>query len=186
MRVVRWLPSACLLTGLSFQDAESSTLNDTRVEVPIAVNSRFNPAATNPSRSQSDIEIAAVVNGKQLRVKGDGQCRHEPNGFIYGSQASLWTVESTDRKNPLQRLSLTVWKLKREGATQMSLDLQTNTGSHRIATVKGGEIVGSGTVMFRAEASGGQFEIRGKDAEGDTLEVNVVCPAFGPIMAEGG
>ena len=184
--VVRLLPCACLLAGLSFQDAESSTLNETRVAVPIAVTSRSNPAATNDSRSQTAIEIAAVVNGKQLRVKGDGQCQHEPNGFIYGSPASLWTVESTDRKSPLQRLSLTVWQLKREGATQMSLDLQTDTGSHRIATVKGGKMVGSGTVTFRPEESGGRFEIYGKDAEGDTIEVNIACPSFSHIVAEGG
>ena len=179
------LCGACLLTGLSIQDAESSTHNNTRFGVPIAVNSRSNPAATR-SRSQTDVEIVALVNGKQLRVKGDGQCRHEPNGSIYGSPASLWIVESTNRNNPVQRLSLTVWKLKREGATQMSLDLQTDTGSHRIATVKGGEMVGSGTVTFRPEASGGRFDIHGKDAEGDTIEVNVTCPAFGQIMAEGG
>ncbi|MGE5709765.1 MAG: hypothetical protein ACM34B_06180 [Nitrospira sp.] len=184
--VVRLLRCACLLAGLSFQDAESSTLSDTPVEVPIAVTSRSNPAATNHSRSQTAIEIAAVVNGKQLRVKADGQCQHEPNGFIYGSQASLWTVESTDRKSPLQRLSLTVWQLKREGATQMSLDLQTDTGSHRIATVKGGKIVGSGTVMFRPEESGGRFEIHGKDAGGNTIEVNIACPSFSNIVAEGG
>jgi len=68
----------------------------------------------------------------------------------------------------------------------MSLDLQTDTGSHRIATVKGGEIVGSGTVRFRPEKSGGRFEIYGKDAEGDTIEVNITCPSFSPIVAEGG
>lgn len=184
--VVRSLRCACLLAGLSIQDAESSTLNDTRVEVPIAVTSRSNPAATNRSQSQTAVEIAAVVNGKQLRVKGDGQCKHEPNGFIYGSQASLWTVESTDRKSPLQRLSLTVWQLKREGATQMSMNLQTDTGSHRIATVKGGEIVGSGTVRFRPEKSGGRFEIHGKDAEGTTIELTITCPSFSTIVAEGG
>jgi hypothetical protein len=184
--VRRLLCSACLLTGLSFQDAESLTLNDTRVGLPIAVTSPAQSAAANRRQSQNGIEVAAVVSGKQLRVKGGGQCKHEPNGSIYGSPASLWIVESTDRNNSLQRLSLTVWKLTREGVTQMSLDLQMDTGSHRIATVKGGDIVGSGTVMFRPEASGGRFEIHGKDAKGDTIEVNVMCPAFGPIMAEGG
>ena len=182
----RLLACGCLLTGLSCQDAESSTRNDSRVGLQLAVTSRAQPAAANRGRPQTDIEIAALVNGKQLQVKGGGQCKHEPNGSIYGSPASLWTVESTNRNNPLQRLSLTVWKLTREGTTQMSLDLQTDTGSHRIATVKGGDIVGSGTVMFRPEASGGRFEIHGKDAKGNTIEVNVTCPGFGPIVAEGG
>lgn len=186
LHVVRLLRCACLVAGLFVQDAESSMLSDTPVEVPITVTSRSHPTATNRSQSQTAIDIAAVVNGKQLRAKGDGQCKHEPNGFIYGSQASLWTVESTDRKSPLQRLSLTVWQLKREGATQMSLYLQTDTGSHRIATVKGGEIVGSGTVRFRPEESGGRFEIHGKDAEGDTIEVTITCPSFSAIVAEGG
>ena len=184
--VGRLLACGCLLTGLSCQDAESSPLNEIRVGVPIAVTSRAHPAAANRDRSQADIEIAALVNGKQLQAKGGRQCKHEPNGSIYGSPASLWTVESTNRNNSLQRLSLTVWKLTREGTTQMSLDLQTDTGTHRIATVKGGEIVGSGTVMFRPEASGGRFEIHGKDPKGNTVEVNVTCPGFGTIMAEGG
>lgn len=180
------LACGCLLTGLPCQDAESSALKDTSFEVPIAVASRTHTAAANRGQSQTDIEIAALVNGKQLQVKGGGQCKHEPNGSIYGSPASLWSVESTNRNNPLQRLNLTVWKLTREGTTQMSLDLQTDTGSHRIATVKGSEIVGSGTVLIRPEASGGRFEIHGKDAKGNTVEVNVTCPAFGSITAEGG
>ena len=184
--VGRLLGAACLLTGLSFQDADSTTFEDTRVRVPMAVTSPAHPAAANRRQSQSDVAIGALVNGKQLHVKGDGQCKHEPNGFIYGSPALLWTVESSDRINALQRLTLAVWKLKREGATQMSLNLQTDTGSHRIATVKGGEMLGSGTVTFRPEGSGGRFEIHGKDAEGDTIEVNVTCPGFGPIIAEGG
>ena len=104
--VGRLLGAACLLTGLSFQDAESSTLNDTRVRVPMAVTSPAHPAAANRRQSQSDVAIGALVNGKQLHVKGDGQCKHEPNGFIYGSPALLWTVESSDRNNALQRLTL--------------------------------------------------------------------------------
>jgi hypothetical protein len=132
------------------------------------------------------LDIAAVVNGKKLQTQGDGQCKHEANGFIYGSPASLWTVEYTDVKSPLQHLTLTVWHLKSEGTNQMSLNLQTGAGSHRIATVQGGKIAGSGTVTFRPEKSGGRFEIQGKDEDGDTLEVKITCPNFSNIVAEGG
>src|SRR5215217_6660670 len=167
------LRCACMLAGLSFQDAEIFMLNDTRIQSPIAVTSRSSPAVTNDSKSRTDINIAAVVNGKELRAQGGGQCKHEPNGMIYGVPASLWTVEYTDLKSPLQHLNLTMWHLKNEDANQMSLYLQTGSGSHRIATVKGGKLAGTGTVVFRTEKSGGRFEIEGKDAEGGKIEVTI-------------
>ena len=182
---VPWLLGyACMLVGLSCQDVKSSTVTDT-IESPIAVTSRSDRGGTDRSQAMA-IDIAAVVNGKQLQTQGDGQCKHEPNGFIYGLPASLWTVEYSDVKSALQHLTLTVWHLKNEGTNQMSLNLQTGTGSHRIATVKGGKIVGSGTVTFRPEKSGGRFEIQGKDEDGDTLEVKITCPNFSNIVAEGG
>jgi hypothetical protein len=132
------------------------------------------------------VDIAAVVNGRQFQAQGNGQCKYEANGSIYGSPASLWIVEYTEPKSPLGHLNLTVWHVKSESSNQMSLNLQTGAVSHRIATVKGGKIEGSGTVMFRPEKSGGRFDISGKDEKGDTVEVKIICSSFSNVVAEGG
>jgi len=182
--LLRLLGYACLLVGLSCQDVNSSTLKDT-VESPLAVTSR-SAAGTKNQTQPPAVDLVVVVNGKQLKTQGNGQCKHEGNGSIHGSPASLWTVEYTDLKTPIQYLRLTVWHLKSEGVNQMSLNLQTAGVSHHIATVKGGRIVGSGTVTFGPEKSGGRFEIQGEDEKGDTLEVKITCTSFGDIVAEGG
>jgi hypothetical protein len=42
------------------------------------------------------VDIAVVVNGKSLQVRGAGECKHEPDASIYNAPASLWRVEYRD------------------------------------------------------------------------------------------
>ncbi len=180
--VLLTVTSACILSCLSCQYAETATLdtfNDTPVESAILATSRANQAAS--------IDIELVVNGKPARAHGAGECQHEPNASIYNALASLWRVEYSDPKGEqIRRLSLTVWQLKSGGPNQLSLALESGSNSHRIATVKGGKLIGTGTVMLQPQQSGGRFEVKGTDERGATIEATIFCPTFTNIVAEGG
>lgn len=180
---VLWtVTSACILSCLPGEYAKSAALdilNDTLVESALPVTSRPRQAAL--------IDIEFVVNGKPLRTRGAGQCRHEPNASIYNAPASLWSVEYSDPKGgQIRHLSLTVWQLKSGGPNQLSLALESGSDPHRIATVKGGKLIGAGTVMLQPSQSGGRFEVKGTDERGVAIEAKISCPTFTNIVAEGG
>lgn len=176
---------ACMLTALLWQETGSTVLDSMAVEKASAVASRRNAGAdTNPSSAPVAVEF--LVSGKPFRGQGAGQCKHEPNATIYNAPASLWTVEFSDGTEGVKHVTLSVWQPKSNSQSQMSLALDTRAGSHRIATVKGGQLVGVGMVNFRSEKSGGRFDIKGKDATGITIEGSITCPSFGNIIAEGG
>lgn len=182
----RTLVWTCLLAGVLSQGAGNTVFGDMIIETARSATSPSSPGAQN-SNTSSPIAVEFLVNGKPLRGQGAGQCKHEPNASIYSAPASLWTVDFGDTKaGDLKHVTLTVWQPKNESPSQMSLALDTRAGSHRIATVKGGQLVGVGTVNFRSEKSGGRFDIKGKDAAGATIEGSITCPIFGNIIAEGG
>ena len=67
------------------------------------------------------------------------------------------------------RLNLTVWR-----------------PPHQIATVKGGQLVGSGAPGVRPAGAGGTLTVTGKDDHGDAIELSVECERFDEVVAEGG
>ena len=143
----------------------NGAFGDPLAENAISVSSRSYPTAANTNFNAAPVHVEFLVNGKPIRGQGPGQCKHEPNGSIYSAPASLWTVEFSDPKGgQVKHVTLTMWQPKSESPSQMSLVLDTGAGSHRIATVKGGQLVGVGTVSLRTEQSGGRFDIKGKDA----------------------
>jgi len=185
--ILRPLTCACVLTGLVHVTTMNGAFADPLRENAISISSRSNPAVSATNSNAAPVHVEFLVNGKPIRGQGPGQCKHEPNGSIYSAPASLWTVEFSDPKDgQVKHVTLTMWQPKSESPSQMSLVLDTGAGSHRIATVKGGELVGVGTVSLRTEQSGGRFNIKGKDAAGATIEGSITCPSFGNIVAEGG
>ena len=185
--ILRPLTCACVLTGLVYVTTVNGAFGDPLAENAISVSSRSYPTAANTNSNAAPIHVEFLVNGKPIRGQGPGQCKHEPNGSIYSAPASLWTVEFSDPKGgQVTHVTLTMWQPKSESPSQMSLVLDTGAGSHRIATVKGGQLIGVGMVSLRTDQSGGRFDIKGKDAAGATIEGSITCPSFGNIVAEGG
>ncbi|WP_447977097.1 hypothetical protein [Candidatus Nitrospira bockiana] len=177
--ILRTVTAACSIACMPDHDVNNALFHGTLLASTSPVIARSGPAGP--------VEIEVAVNGKPLRAKGAGECTHEPNASIYSTPASLWRVEYSDPEGgDLQYLSLSVWQLKKVGENQMSLSLRTGARSYSIATVKGGRLVGTGQVTFRANKPGGRFEIRGSDAQGATIEAKISCPTFGSITAEGG
>jgi hypothetical protein len=146
---------------------------------------------TNPEtpavQETGSISIHAKIGGKSYQASGAGRCRHAPDASIRDVSASLWMVEyGNQREAGLKQLTLTLWRPKDESPDQLSLNVETGSGSHRIQTGQEGESGGQGTVTILPSGPGGRLEITGKDARGKALQVTIDCPTFASIEAEGG
>jgi hypothetical protein len=136
---------------------------------------------------QISVTIEAKVGGKKYQGSGNGACKHAPDASIRGVSASLWMVQYTAAKDgSLKQLNLTLWRPKDGGPDQLSLSLDTGSGSHRIETGAEGESAGSGSVTVLPSGPGGRLEIAGKEAGGKKIQVTIDCSAFAGVEAEGG
>jgi hypothetical protein len=149
-----------------------------------AAQRRPNPDARDNGKS---VTISGRVGGKTLNASGVGRCKHAPEASIYDVPAALWMVEySTPDNGQLKQLNLTLWRPKNGGPDQISLAAETGSGSHRVNIGGRQKQEGSGTVKLSPSGAGGRFEFKGKDAAGTSLEVEISCPEFAGVEAEGG
>jgi hypothetical protein len=138
-------------------------------------------------QTESSLTVSGFVGGKAIQVTGSGSCRHAPDASIRGVSASLWTVEyGGSEDKAVKRLNLTLWRPKDGGPDQLSLELKTQSGDHRVETGAGRKHKGEGTVTILPSGPGGRLELRGKDAKGKPIQISIDCPAFGGVEAEGG
>jgi hypothetical protein len=131
------------------------------------------------------ITVAVRIGGKDYQGSGTGSCRHEPEASIRGVSAALWMVEYAGQKGALKQLNLTLWRPKDGSEDQLSLSVETGSGSHRIET-GGKEGKGEGSVTILPSGPGGRMEISGKESSGKPIQITIDCPAFAGIEAEGG
>jgi hypothetical protein len=132
------------------------------------------------------LSITGKIGGKKYQGSGSGTCRHTPEASIHGVSASLWMVQYAGSGESLKQMNLTLWRPKDGAPDQLSLNIDTKSGSHRVETGGRGENQGEGAVVILPNGPGGRFEIRGKDAEGKAIQITVDCPAFAGVTAEGG
>lgn len=139
------------------------------------------------SAEQTSVMIEAKVGGKSYKASGSGECKHAPEASIYGVSASLWMVQYAGAKGgSLKQLNLTLWRPKDGAADQLSLSVETQSGSHRIEMGGTRENTGEGSVTILPSGPGGRLEISGKDAAGKTIQITIDCSAFAGVEAEGG
>lgn len=152
--------------------------------VLVAASAGFSAAS---AQAPVPVKVTVTVAGRTDTLRGTGQCGHEPNAFIYGAPAALWRVEYAGT-GAGPRVSLSYWRFGGAGAgePQFSLAVDGKKARHRISTVEGGKLQGSGRATFRPTASGGRFEIVGKAQNGAALQATIECARFGGIYAEGG
>jgi hypothetical protein len=132
------------------------------------------------------ITVSARVGGKEYQGSGTGSCRHEREASINGVSAALWMVQYAGQKGSLKQLNLTLWRPKDGSPDQLSLSLETGSGSNRIETGPKKENSGEGSVTILPSGPGGRMEISGKAAGGKPVQITIDCPAFAGIEAEGG
>ena len=150
------------------------------------------PAASAPARSQSfnrgtvPMTIIGKVDGKPYRSSGMGECASSADASIYEVPATLWhAIYAGDGSEP-RNLNLTIWRPKAGGGDMVGLSLVIGETTHQIATVKGGQMAGSGTPGVRPAGKGGTLTVAGKDDHGDAIELSVECERFDEVVAEGG
>jgi hypothetical protein len=132
------------------------------------------------------ITVTARIGGKIYQGSGTGSCRHEAEASIHDVSAALWMVQYAGEGKALKQLNLTLWRPKDGSPDQLSLSLETGSGSHRIETGGKGGNKGEGSVTILPSGPGGRLEISGKEAGGKPVQITIDCPAFAGIEAEGG
>lgn len=147
------------------------------------------PAARSMSleRGTVPMKISGRIGRASFEERVTGECATHAASSIYDVPATQWRASfgGGDRSN-IQHLNLTVWR-PRSGAPEMvNLHLRSGEVGHRIATVKGGEIAGSGTAGVRSTGRGGILTVTGNDGDGRPIELTVECERFDEVVAEGG
>ncbi len=139
------------------------------------------------AQSTVPVKLTITVAGQARTVRGVGQCQHEPQASIYGTRAALWRAEYPGDGAGTPSVTLTYWRPVAAGVPeQFQLSVSSKGKTHRINTVRGGTLAGSGQGSFRPTALGGRFEIRGTAQDGAALQATIECARFGGIVAEGG
>jgi hypothetical protein len=149
---------------------------------------RRKPAAPAGGADQATlVTIEAKLGGKKYKANGTGECKHAPDASIRGMSAALWVVRYTSAKDgSLRQLSLTLWRPKDGAPDQLSLSVDTKSGSHRIEMGGSGQNTGKGSVTILPSGPGGRLEISGKEGRGKPVQITIDCPTFAGIEAEGG
>jgi hypothetical protein len=154
---------------------------------PAAAQRRKSLTAQGSARQHAAVTIDARLGGKKFLGSGGGECQHAADASIRGLSAALWTVRyGSAREGSIKQLSLTLWRPKDGGADQLSLSVDTKSGSHRIEMGGSGENLGEGSVTILPSGPGGRLEISGKEAGGKALQITIDCPEFASVEAEGG
>lgn len=144
-------------------------------------------AAAQKEVDPGNVLVSAKVGGKAYQGAGVGTCKHEPDAAIYNVPAALWIVEQNGSADAeINNLRLTLWRPKDGSTDQISLNLTTRSGSHRIDVGGRGDQVGSAKVSLAKSGAGGKFELKGTDEAGASVDLAIKCPAFAGIEAEGG
>ena len=132
------------------------------------------------------LKIELSAGGDRAESSGMGRCTHAEQASIYGVPAALWQIQNSGT-GEIGHATLTVWRpASGSGADQFSMAIGTSDRQHRISTVKGGEIVGSGSVTMHPSGEGAHFEVVGTDADGRSIRATFQCERFTEHVAEGG
>ena len=133
------------------------------------------------------VTIGGKVAKKKIQASGGGTCTHAADLTMGDVSGSRWTVRYADGKNgSVKRLELTLWRPTDGGPDQLSLAVETKSGTHRIES--GNPTAGSqgeGSVTILPSGPGGRLEISGKEAGGKPVQITIDCTAFAGAPAEG-
>jgi hypothetical protein len=153
---------------------------------PAAAQQRNELAPPTVAKEAISVTIGGKVGGKKIQGSATGTCTHAADARIRDVSASLWTVRYGDGKGgSVKRLDLTLWRPTDGGPDQLSLAVETKSGTHRIETgTPGDEGKGEGSVTILPSGPGGRLEISGKAASGKPVQITIDCSAFAEAQSE--
>jgi len=150
-----------------------------------ATTARAQVRARAAAEDSTMVTLALAVGGTRLEEAKRGRCVHAPVASIYGTMAKMWSVDYAPVSG--RSLSLTVWRpMTGDSTAQLSFSVSTKGKSQRIATVKGGSIVGKGSVQVTKRGEGGRFDINGTTDDGAAVRGSVACEKFAAPAPVGG
>jgi hypothetical protein len=148
---------------------------------------RRNPADQVATTEEANLTVEGTIAGQSYKASGSGECKHAPEASIYGVPAALWMVQyAGPEAAALKQLNLTLWQPKNGAPDQVSLSVETKSGSHRINVGGAGTKTGKGSVTIQPSGPGGKVEVKGEDGSGKAIKMTIHCPAFAGVEAEGG
>ncbi len=178
-----WISLAACSGGEEVRGSGSGEADAAQGSPPAAAAGR----SISSSRGTVPMKVTASVDGDHYESSGTGECAAAAEASIYDVPASLWRAAYEGPEgSDAYRLNLTVWRPKAGGAEMVGLHLSRGETAHRISTVKGGEMAGSGTAGVRPAGGGGTLTVAGKDDHGHAVELSVECKRFDGVVAEGG
>jgi hypothetical protein len=183
------LGAACLAAcggGDTASRSANGAAPDTASAAPPPAAAAAGPATSATSRGTVPLRIEATVGGRSYRASGLGECTHTADASIYEMPAAQWAARYSAESGEITNLNLTIWQPKSGGPDQFNLSMRTGSTESRVATVKGGEIVGAGSAGARPNGSAGTLTAEGTDAAGTPVRVSVTCERFPEPIAEGG
>ncbi len=139
------------------------------------------PAA--PEEWKAPMQVSLKIGDQRYESSTPGKCTHAPVASIYQAVSELWSAQqSEDRRS----LNLSLWRPKDGSADMVSLSISSGRSSHRVSTVRGAPIAGSGRVALQPSGKGGVFTVDAKTPEGAAITGTIKCDVFAPHVAEGG
>jgi hypothetical protein len=166
-------------------DADEPAPNDRAASARGGTVGEANVSVATGAPGEVPLKIELSTGGERAELTGMGRCTHAKEASIYGVPAALWQIQDSDT-GEIGHASLTLWRPASGGADQFTMSIASGDRDHRISTVKGGEIVGSGTVTMHPTGAGAHFEVVGTDADGRSVRATFQCERFTEHMAEGG
>ena len=147
------------------------------------------PSSSESSGGRADtvsLTAQVTVAGRLTSFAGPGECHHTADASIYQVPASQWAARVQADTGALRYLNLTLWQPRGEAEIQVSLAVTLGEATHRISTVKGGELHGTGRGVIEPGGAGGTLKVDGRDADGQAVALTVQCSRFTAPVAEGG
>lgn len=152
-----------------------------RGSISLHAGQRRAPAA--PVESKTPMQVSLTVGGQRYESSTPGSCTHAPVASIYQVMSALWSAQQSEDG---RSLSLSLWRPKDGSADMVSLSMTSGRSSHRVSTVRGAPLSGSGKVMLQPSGKGGVFTVDAKTPEGAAITGTIKCEVFAPHVAEGG
>jgi len=140
-------------------------------------------APAQPAESKAPMQVSLNIGGQRYESSTPGKCTHAPVASIYQAVSELWSAEQSEDG---RSLNLSFWRPKDGSADMVSLSVTSGRSSHRVSTVRGAPLAGSGKVALQPSGKGGVFTVDAKTAEGAAITGTIKCEVFAPHVAEGG
>jgi hypothetical protein len=171
-----WRDVRTLVCGIAVVAAGSGWIS-----LHAAGQQRRAPAA--PEEWKAPMQVSLKIGGQRYESSTPGKCTHAPVASIYQAVSELWSAEQSEVG---RSLNLSFWRPKDGSADMVSLSITSGRSSHRVSTVRGAPLAGSGRVALQPSGKGGVFTVDAKTAEGAAIAGTIKCEVFAPHVAEGG